>query len=301
MNKAFRYYNQNRFEIIVVIILIVIGLIILHFINYRITKENQEEYEQQKNNTNIIQNAENTRLYSITTGETKENAKITTGVIQKFIEYCNNRDISKAYDMLSENCKKELFPTETDFINLYWQSKFQTEKTVRVENWRNSTYKVYLSESMLSTGKKSTSEIQDYITIVTENANSRLNINGFIGKTNLQKSATNNNVTINVTDKSTYMDYEIYTFRIKNNGSADILLDDCKKTDTIYITDSNGTRHVAYMHELLPELLNIKSKQEMEVKIKFTNAYISNRSFSTITFSNIIMQNGKTVSLDIEL
>ena len=301
MNKAFRYYNQNRFKIMVIIILIVLGIIILRSINYIVVKKNKKEFAEELNNIELARNKENTTLYSITTGEKQENAKKTTGTIQKFIDYCNKKDITNAYSMLSEECKKEMFPAEEDFRNLYWQSKFLTEKNLKIENWRDKTYKIYLTENMLSTGKKSTVEIQDYITITNESGKNKLNINSFIENKKLEKSAESNNILVRLIEKSTYMDYEIYTFKIKNNRESNILLDDCKKADSIYITDVNGTKHVAYMHELLPELLNIKSKEEMEIKIKFANAYISNRTLSTITFSNIIIDNDKSVSLKVEL
>ena len=41
------------------------------------------------------------------------------GIIQNFIEYCNNKNIEKAYELLSDDCKSEMYPTANDFYSKY--------------------------------------------------------------------------------------------------------------------------------------------------------------------------------------
>jgi predicted metal-dependent hydrolase len=299
MNKIIRYYNQNRLEIILVIIAIILGIFLLRFINYNIAK--RKEKENVENISDVIQENEKESKSIITGEEAKVNTSNNKELIQNFIKYCNGGETEKAYDLLTDDCKEELYPKLEDFEKVYYNSKFVTNKTCEIENWNGATYRIRLSENALETGKISTEKIEDYVTIRNQDGESRLNINGYIGRTKLNNKNEKEDIKIEITEKNTYMDYEIYTIKVKNNNDEDILLDDLKNTDTIYISDENGTKHVAYMHELLSEQLRISKKTSKELRIKFTNAYISNRKMKKITFSNIMINNGSTVSISIDV
>lgn len=50
---------------------------------------------------------------------------------------------------------------------------------------------------------------QDYITIVNENGQTKLNINSYIGKQQINKTQESNNVKIKVVETNVYFDYSI--------------------------------------------------------------------------------------------
>lgn len=69
---------------------------------------------------------------------------------------------------------------------------------------------------MLATGTGSSQNyIQDYFSVIEEDGQYRLNINGFVGKVEINKTGSKDNVTITVKDRIVYMDYSVYTISIK--------------------------------------------------------------------------------------
>ena len=63
-------------------------------------------------------------------------------LIEEYIDYCNNREYQKAYQMLSESCKKALYPRMQDFI-LYVDTVFDQKKLYAVQGYSN-TDEVYI-------------------------------------------------------------------------------------------------------------------------------------------------------------
>lgn len=285
MNKLIRYYNQNRRELFIIIIIIIIPVFVLHTINYFIVKKNNNI------SANTETNENNNTVYSIISNT---NVPIANGtnyknVIVNFLDYCNEGNIQKAYLLLSQECKNAMFPTIDYFVENYYKSNFDTSKTYSIENWANSTFKVILKNNILSTGKISSNNIQDFITVIKDNDDYKLNINNYIGQTNLNKEKETDNILMKIVSKNTFMDYEEYTIEIKNNNKTNILLDNLQQTDSIYITDTNSIKYVAYSHELTTSQLFIKSKTSAKLKIKFTNSYITSRTIESLIFSNVII------------
>lgn len=74
-------------------------------------------------------------------------------IISKFIDYCNLKDTEKAYDMLSEKCKKEKFKTKEDFKKQYIDVLFNIKICKYDIEKKEDQYIVTLTEDMLITGK----------------------------------------------------------------------------------------------------------------------------------------------------
>lgn len=295
MNKFIRYYNQNRRELFLILIIILFAIILLRFINFSIAKKNEKRTEETVSTT--IQNNskkydDNIDTYQVITG----NKNIVTAendidYIVKFIEYCNEGNIDEAYNLLSDECKNSLFPSLEYFKQLYYNNNFKTNKSYNIQDWSGSTYKVDLKENMLHTGKINMNNIQDFITVVQVKNKYKLNINNFIGKTTLNKTNNMRNINIEVISKNTFMSYETYKIKIKNDNDFSVYMDDLTETNTIYISDENNIQYVAYSHELTKEQLKVNPYSSIEIEIKFTNGYIVNREFEKITFSKIILDN----------
>ena len=98
--------------------------------------------------------------------------------IKKFIDYCNSGETENAYNMLTDKCKEDMYPSLQNFVDNYYTNKFSTPKNYIITKINTYVYKVDLKESSVNTGKISEGSIQDFI-IVQDN---KLNINGDIEK-----------------------------------------------------------------------------------------------------------------------
>ena len=288
LRKIFSYNSKINFVILGIFILVIIFIQIL---NSRAKINNKE------NNENIVIEDEKnyqSRTTIISDGKVDEstNNKIYD-LISDFINYCNNGDIEKAYNILSTDCKNQMFSTVDEFKNKYYKIIFSSKRQFEMQSWITKggayTYRITFSGDILSTGGKDINTIEDYYTIVKENNENKLNINNFVSKNVINKDISTNNININIKEVYKYMDYEIYNIEIKNNRNKSILLDTKEKTNTIFVTDNNNNNYASYNHEISNADLLINANFSKNLKIKFSKTYSSNLETTKLTFSDIVI------------
>ena len=292
MNRLIRYWNQNRFKIIIIIIIIVFAILLIRFIDYIVSIMPEENNIAQNNLTNYVGPTE-----SVLTGEemTKNQMQMVSTIYQ-FVDYCNAQNIEEAYNLLSQECKEELYTNIDIFTNNYVTPIFNNQnKIAAIENWGGNTYKVQIKDNPLTTGINNTQDVfEDYITIVIDdNGENKLNINNYIGREEINKVGSIENIEITVLRSDTYMDYQTYTFKVVNNSTNEILLDDKVNMDSLYIVDQNNLKLSAYTHEISTEELRIMPRETREITIKYYNNYIYGDYIQSINFSRIILNYNK--------
>lgn len=304
MHNLRRFYYQNKKQIWFIIALIAFIIIIIQVLNYISTLRNQKDFADTKinndiENSNKINNSNTyvTSNKSISTGEiiNEENTKLSQQIIEKFVNACNNGEIEEAYDLLSNDCKNELYPTVNDFKRLYFDYNFNdnVNKIANIESYTGDIYKINLKIDAMSTGKISNESKQDYMTIVKENEEYKLNINSYIGTEELDKTTTQNGIKITAVSKKIYMDYEEYTINVINNTQNKICLDTLENTKTIYLQDENNIKYYSYSHELFSKLLEINSGFSTKLTIKFAKSYGANKEKELI-FSDVILDSNNS-------
>lgn len=175
-------YNRNRREIWTAII--IIGFIIgLRFALTSYTR-NKKIGSSDNTTTYFTDNSQND--YPFLNDKIYENKNVSknsqeiSNTIKTFIEYCNNRKIEEAYDMLSEDTKYNLYKSKTEFVKNYYITFFKTKKIYNMQAWITSggyyTYKVEFEEDLLSTGGADSNKIEEYYTVVKENEKYKINI-----------------------------------------------------------------------------------------------------------------------------
>lgn len=293
MHNLMRFIRQNKKQIIKVALIVAFLIGLLQLLNYLARQENKSSSGESKqdiyntSNGTIISNKSAVSGGSISTSEIKK----VNSEIEGFVKYCNENNIEEAYNMLSQSCKEELYQNINDFIEYYYEPLFKDERrTYTIENWTNNTYIVKFTGDLLATGKSASDfTYQDYITIVEEDGKTKLNINKYIGREEINKEYISDNIKAVVLYRQKYMDYEVYEIKITNNTGNTILLDQLKETDNIYLKDSNETKHIAYTNEIIKDDLQIYEGHTNTIKIKFNNPYISDRRIKTLCFSKVVL------------
>lgn len=309
MYKFIRYFNQNRKKIIKSILIIVFIIAIIQFLNYTAEVNQKNKYKGNKDNIveNTLQRTDEAKDSLISnksiiqeTTISKEKIENEIDVINKFFKYCNNKDINNAYNLLTKECKELMYPTIDDFYKCYYNVVFNDKKkSFTMENWEGSTYQVMITEDILSTGKVNDSITrQDYMTVTIKDGESKLNINNYIGRWNVNKKSIKNNIEVTVVSKDVYMDYEVYNFKITNNLDNKILLDDCQNPKSVYLEDNNNLKYYFYNNELFVNKFIIESKYTKNFQIKFNRSYSSSRKIKKIVFSNVILNYEKYLKED---
>lgn len=295
MNHLIRYYNQNRKKIWGILIIIASAFLLLQLVNY-FYKINHEATLAVNNTSDTYQNqfSNSTTLssnQSVITGERVDTSQLqdATTIIDDFISYCNKKELPKAYNLLTDECKTQMFNTLEAFEQTYYQDVFNGEsRNCMVENWTGNTYKVNIVEDLLSTGKSNNGySKQDYITVEEVDDEYKLNINNYIGYTQINRTTEQDDISMEVVSKDAYMDYEKYTIKVTNNTENTMLLDRRLNTKTLALQDSKEVQYSSYSHELTEPMLTVSAGQTKEVTIKFYSSYVSTKSIEYIVFSDL--------------
>lgn len=286
-----RNFNNNFKKILIILGIFLLLIVVVQILN------NQAKINNEKKQNNIeIEDAETYQARDTVLSQQKvgkETNNEILNLISTFVNYCNNGKIEEAYNMLSSDCQSQMFPTKEDFKNIYYKTIFKNNKQVNMQSWLTKglayTYKVTLTEDMLSTGGTNVNTVEDYYTIIKESDTYKLNINNFIKKSTLNKSNSINNINITIKEVYIYMDYEIYNIEIKNDNNKKVLLDTKEKTNSIFVTDNNGNKYESYNYEISDVDLLVNPISTKNIKIKFSKAYNSNLQTDKLTFSDIVM------------
>lgn len=292
-----RYYNQNRKKIWRILIIIASALLLLQLVNYFYKINHEKAIAVNNTNNVILENPSNsikvTANESVVTGKSRQTNQLQkeTTVIDDFFSYCNNKELQKAYNLLTDECKSQMYNTKEVFEQTYYQDVFKGEnKTCSIENWIDNTYKVKIVDDILTTGKSNNGYFkQDYITVERVNDEYKLNINNYIGFTKINKKTTYKNITIEVVSKNTYKEYEEYNIKVTNETENTVLLDRRFDSKTLSIQDSKEVKYSSYSHELTEPMLTVPSGQTKEVTIKFYSSYVSTKKIEYMIFSDLII------------
>ncbi len=295
MHKIISFYNQNRRKIWVILIAAIIIIAIIYYLLYGITRDSNRNVSDSGSSINEISDKLNsvtiTTPKSVISGTTVDANENKLKTIDEFVEYCNNGQIEQAYNLLSDDCKKEIYSSQELFQNIYYNPLFSNgKKNVTMENWFSDTYKVDFNEDFLATGKYTKENTkQDYITIVKQNDDYKLNINRFVGISNSGHTGSADGINIKLDNIAKYMDYEVYTFEVSNNTEHTIALGNLNEEKSMYLADSNNLQYPAYNHELSDAEISVSSAQTKIVKIKYYSRYTSNKNLKYVVFPNIIL------------
>ena len=284
--NIFRYYIQNRKFIWLVIIAIIILIIALQAIN-GILKEQKQNRISSNNTINEKDYENNLNINVLISEEMVE--KEEELIIDQFIRYCNARKVEEAYELLTDNCKEELFPTIEIFKQNYFNIHFSTTKLYSKDNFIGNTYKVKLYDDILSTGSINSNIIEDYYTLEKSKNIIKLNIANYIDNKNINKTKTDSDLQIKVIKKQIYKEYEKYEIQVTNLTYNTILLDSKETTKSMYLIGDNNVKYYSLSHEVLKESLILKPKATMTISIKYNKEYNSNRVVNQLVFSDIIL------------
>lgn len=304
MYKLIRFWNRNKNNIIKVLAIIIFIFLIIQLINGVVKSKNKEKLD------NLEKNAKNntitTNNNTVSKGLVSEKSAVTgkelsktelqnaTNLIYDFVDYCNKQDLESAYNLLTDECKQQLYPSLEIFKQAYYNDVFNgQQRNCTIENWIGNTYKVDIKEDILALGKDTGYSKQDYMTIKKVNDENKLNINNYIGYTEINKTTTKDNVSMKIVGKDTYKDEESYRIQVTNNTSDIMQLDTTTSTKTLFLEDSNQVKYYWYNHELTDATLTVAVGQTKEITIKFYSSYVSNKEIRYIVFSNIILKNGQ--------
>ena len=218
-----------------------------------------------------------------------------SNIVETFIENCNSGKINEAYDLLTESCKNNLYPTVDKFKDVYCKIIFSTPKEYSIQSWINdnnyTTYRVRYMENALATGDYDNAiKYQDYITVVDMKDEKKINISKFIGEEEIYKTTKTNELDILVTTKQIYLEYEIYTLEVTNKTENEILLDSLEdSSNNIKLISNKNIEYKVNESKLDSIKLTIQGNKTKKIQLEFIKFYDLNTKNDKIELGDIIL------------
>ncbi len=308
MHKLLRYYRQNRIKVWGAVIAVIFALAIIQVLNMQAKTTKEKRIKEQQETTENVVSYQNESESIITQGTVPKSYKDDFGkVIDEFYTNCIDHEPEKAYELLAPDTKKVLYPTMEQFESLYYEERFTGNKQYSFQSWSRSNkdtyiYQVKIFDNMLESGKKNDSYIEDYITLIPYKDTYLLNINNYIGREQVNKKGENDQITATISVCDTYMDYQIYTIRLKNKTDQTWILDTMQKSKSIYVTDQNKNRFEPFIYENAEEDFILKPQEAKTIQIKFNVTYRHDMEITSMNFTDIVNSENReeTYSLKIE-
>ncbi len=314
MHKFLRWYNENRLTFWVILGIVLFIYLIIITLNGIVKEQNEannsiaedtvnvnstSDIENSNSNSNSSLNyvsGSNNTTKSILSDKTISEATdtINMNLINSFVSYLNNGDVSSAYSLISDECKEVAFSSEETFKTYYYEKIFDKGRTNEIENWYAEgdwyTYYIKYTQDVVATGNSSSDEYYtDYITVVSTDDGYRLNINNYIGRESIEETEENSGVTLTVHYLDWYKDYVKVNISVKNSSINTICLDTKESTSSAYLTDSNYVKYSSVLTETANALLKINPGVTYTYDIKFSKIYNPDRELTSVSFTDIVL------------
>ena len=153
--------------------------------------------------------------------------------IEQYVIYCNIGDYVKAYNLISDDCKKNYFGNDYDNFVDYVSQKFGSKKRYAIQNYSNYDgkyiYNVKLFNDFLATGL--TNEAYRYqeekMTVsYDENKNIVFSIGNYIDEREVQYMASNEYMKVDVTNVIVKYGFVVYKVKLTNRSDYTIVIQD---------------------------------------------------------------------------
>ncbi len=303
LHKFLVFYKQNKNKIIVTIGITAIILAVIHIVNNNIRnsiKEQDErelengnqEIEKTYNESNINNTAFNSSSSLINGKEiSQDSINNTNSIVNNFLKNCFENNAEESYKLISNQCKNVIFHTIDDFKQQYLNDilKIQNPK-FEIENWIGNTYRLKIYTDPLISGNIEKIPFTDYITIVEDEENEyKINVRDLIKqeKINVNRKEYNDKIEFNIINRNVFMDYEEFEIKVSNNSTEDIIIDEKRYADSMYIEDDKQIKYGAYTQQISNPILRVSHGGSRNIKIKYYSKYNTDKEIMKIGFDNI--------------
>lgn len=224
-------------------------------------------------------------------GEVPENLQSPIEeLIGKFVEYCNNKDYESAYNLLSDDCKNNIY-SDMELFKKYVDSIFDTKKIYNIQNFSNKEnvyiYTVNILDDILATGLSNNEDENVYsekYVIINQNGELKLSIRQYIGRENLTYMYEDDYMKIKIESVDKKYDNITYNISIANKSENYIVYSDYTADYEISLDTSEGLKRKA--DEVLEPVI-VAEGETKTFNLKYTIFFDANTEINGMLFDYI--------------
>lgn len=210
--------------------------------------------------------------------------------IEKYVEYCNTGNYKEAYNLVSEDCKKNYFNNDYDSYVEYVRNKFTAKRCYAIQNYSNYNdkyiYSVKLFEDFLATGlTNSDYQYQEEFIVASYNENNELefSVGNYIESKELKGVASNDYLKVRLEAVTVKYSYEIYEIKLTNRTDYTVVLQDQMEANEVQlVVDGDYRTTTNYDIEVV-----LPPHEERTISLAFPKFYDSNTTSDAIVFTSV--------------
>jgi hypothetical protein len=275
--KIRHFFRKNKKIIFIAVIIWLVVFLINQLLKlYTPEKELETTYEP------------HTSVMSSSSSVPKKYQSTIEDKIKQYVEYCNNNDFDKAYNMLSADCKKYAYPDFNDYVD-YVLKIMPTKKLYSIQNYSNLSnmyiYSVAYTDDFLATGLTNSkySYTEEKMTFIQDDDGElQMSVGNFIKHEDIKVSTENEYLKIDVRERNVNYETETYTVRFTNRTNYSIVISDYFEDDEILLQLNKEYREAEQGDAIV--LLGNETK---DVDITFSKYADDNDTSKSIGFDSI--------------
>ena len=228
----------------------------------------------------------------VLTSDTEVPEKLQTPIedtIDDYINKCNNKDYSGAFELLTTDCKIHVFGDSLDNFTTYASSVFPNKKRYSIQNYSNFgqayIYNVKLIDDIIATGltNQCYAYYEEKFAVKEEDGKIKLNVNDYMGFNDLKKVAEDDYLKIRVENKEEFYSFEIYSVKITNKTDKKIVLYDGIVGNELSLISGQDERNPINVKDTI----TLEPGETRTFEITFNKYYDESTKASEIAFNKI--------------
>lgn len=228
----------------------------------------------------------------VLTSDTEVPEKLQTPIedtIDDYINKCNNKDYSGAFELLTTDCKTHVFGDSLDNFTTYASSVFPNKKRYSIQNYSNFgqayIYNVKLIDDIIATGltNQSYAYYEEKFAVKEDDGKIKLNVNDYMGFNDLKKVAEDDYLKIRVENKEEFYSFEIYSVKITNKTDKKIVLYDGIVGNELSLISGQDERNPINVKDTI----TLEPGETRTFEITFNKYYDESTKASEIAFNKI--------------
>lgn len=182
-------------------------------------------------------------------------------IIKEYIECCNEGNYQKAFDMLSEDCKKYAFDNNIEKFMSHVLGKMPTPKKYSIQSYSNTKYnnrnlyiyQIKYTDDYLATGLTGTEYYytEENMTFYEGEDGLEMNVGNFLYHTDIKAISENEYLKIDVVDKTVNYSVEQYNVVFTNRSNYTIVISDDQESNEVALVLPQETRMRAEINSIV--------------------------------------------------